>query len=310
VLMLTAAVRDLQWAHQGRYTIAVDTSCPELWQNNPHIVARDQLGREPRIIHCDYPLVHFSNQRPYHFIHGFAQHLGWRLGVQFPLRAFCGDIHLSSHERAAPSPLLQHGHSGSFWIIVAGGKYDYTAKWWNPAWYQQVVDHFARKIQFVQCGQAHHWHPPLRGVIQMVGKTNLRQFVQLTYHADGVVCPVTFAMHLAAAVPLRPGQLCRHCVVIAGGREPPHWEMYPGHQFLHTVGMLDCCATGGCWKSRCQRVGDRDPKDYDLCVKPVGITQDLQIPRCMHMITSKRVIEAIESYFHGGTLHYLDPPAH
>ena len=32
----------------------------------------------------------------------------------------------------------------------------------------------------------------------------------------------------------------RPCVVIAGGREPPHFTAYPHHQFIHTVGALRC----------------------------------------------------------------------
>jgi hypothetical protein len=103
-------------------------------------------------------------------------------------------------------------------------------------------------------------------------------------------------MHLAAAVPSKNDRL-RPCVVIAGGREPPHWEAYPGHQFLHTVGTLPCCASGGCWKSRCQTVGDNDPKDREnLCERPVQVTSDLRIPQCMAMIQPVDVIRAIERY--------------
>ena len=39
-----------------------------------------------------------------------------------------------------------------FWIIVAGGKYDFTAKWWAHERWQAVVDHFAGRILFVQVG--------------------------------------------------------------------------------------------------------------------------------------------------------------
>jgi hypothetical protein len=111
-------------------------------------------------------------------------------------------------------------------------------------------------------------------------------------------------MHLGAAVPLRSGQISRACVVIAGGREPVQWEAYPGHQFLHTQGALDCCATGGCWKSRCQPVEDGDPKDKDLCVKPVQIAENLVIPRCMDLISPQSVINAIELHYEGGALKY------
>src|SRR5258706_6787323 len=140
------------------------------------------------------------------------------------------------------------GEDIPYWIIVAGGKYDYTIKWWHFRRYQKVVDHFLGKIQFVQVGETGHFHPPLHGVIDLRGKTNLRQIMRLVHHAQGVLCPVTFMMHLAAAVEAPAGRLQeRPCVVVAGGREPPAWEAYPAHRFLHTVGALPCCSTGGFW---------------------------------------------------------------
>jgi ADP-heptose:LPS heptosyltransferase len=197
------------------------------------------------------------------------------------------------------------GFHGRYWIVFAGGKHDYTAKWWDPASYQRVVDHFRGRILFVQCGDADHWHPRLHGVLDLVGKTDLRQLVRLVYHADGVLCPVSFGMHLAAAVETKPGKpRNRACVVVAGGREPPHWEAYPHHQPISTNGALPCCDNGGCWKSRCQLVGDGDEKDQNPCEHPVQITPDLRIPRCMHMITAEDVVRRIEMYYEGGSLQY------
>ena len=305
VLMLTAAVRDLHRAHPGEYRTAVDTTCRELWENNPFVTV-PFTGWEPdRVIDCQYPLVHDANRRPFHFIHGFVQDLERKLGVTIPIGPFRGDVYLSDAERHAPSPVAEAGHDGAYWVMVAGGKHDFTAKWWDPESYQAVVDHFAGKIRFVQCGGRDDWHPPLRGVVNLVGKTDVRELIRVIYHADGVVCPVTFAMHLAAAVPPRPGAPpLRPCVVIAGGREPAHWEMSPGHQFLHTVGALDCCAAGGCWKSRCQPVGDGESRDSDLCVKPVTVRGGVQVGKCMTMITPAKVIDAIELYYQGGALKY------
>jgi hypothetical protein len=112
-------------------------------------------------------------------------------------------------------------------------------------------------------------------------------------------------MHLAAAVESKPGKpLNRACVVIAGGREPMQWEAYPHHQFLSTNGALYCCDNGGCWKSRCQPMNDGDSKDRDLCVEPVVLTTELQIPKCMQMITADDVIRRIELYYEGGALRY------
>ncbi|NOX55709.1 MAG: glycosyltransferase family 9 protein, partial [Planctomycetes bacterium] len=298
ILMLTAAVRDLHRAYPGRFLTDVRTTAPEIWEHNPHITPLDEADPDVTVLDMHYPLIHQSNRAPYHFIHGFVQYLESVLGLKIPVTEFKGDVHLSEEEKRWMSQVEELGHRGEFWIIVAGGKYDFTAKWWDPARYQKVVDHFQGRIQFVQCGADGDWHPPLKNVIDLVGKTDIRQFIRLMYHASGVVCPVTFAMHLASAVETKPGtRRDRPCVVIAGGREPPHWEAYPHHQFLSTNGALRCCEGGGCWRARCQRVGDRHPKDYfDLCVDPVPVSPDLCIPRCMDMITADDVIRRIELY--------------
>ncbi|MGH7967357.1 MAG: glycosyltransferase family 9 protein, partial [Limisphaerales bacterium] len=111
-----------------------------------------------------------------------------------------------------------------FWIIDAGGKYDATVKWWARERYQAVVDHFRGRILFVQIGACGHHHPKLEGVIDLRGRTNFRELIRLVYHADGVLCPITALMHLAAAVERKGVQRDpRPCVVVAGGREPVHW---------------------------------------------------------------------------------------
>jgi FkbM family methyltransferase len=302
--MLTAAVRDLHRAAPGRFQTDVRTSVPALWENNPFVtpLCEGEAGVESLDMH--YPLIHQSNQRPYHFLHGYAQYLEERLGLHIPVTQFAGDIHLTREEREAPPLGVDRGVPEHFWIVVAGGKFDFTAKWWDPAAFQQVVDHFRRRIAFVQCGEQGHWHPRLNHVVDLVGRTSTREFIRLMYHADGVLCPVTFAMHLAAAVPTRPGRSAhRPAVVVAGGREPPSWEAYPHHQFLSTVGALPCCAEGGCWKSRCQLVGDGDDKDrHNVCEQPVQVTADLRIARCMMLITPADVIRRIELYYEGGAL--------
>jgi ADP-heptose:LPS heptosyltransferase len=306
IVMLTAAVRDLHHAHPGKFLTDVRTPAPGLWENNPYLTPLDEADPNVRVIEMHYPLIHQSNHAPYHFIHGYAQFLEMELGVRIPLTRFKGDIHLARQEKEWMSQVEETGFRSGFWIIMAGGKHDFTTKWWNPAEYQRVVDHFRGRVQFVQCGEAHHWHPPLNGAINFVGKTDTRQFIRLMYHADGVVCPVTFAMHLAAAVETKPGKpKNRACVVLAGGREPPHWEAYPHHQFISTNGALDCCDDGGCWKSRCQPLPDGDDKNDHLCVCPVTVSPGLLIPRCLAMITAEDVIRRIELYYEGGALNYL-----
>ena len=339
IIMLTAAVRDLHRCYPGRFVTDLRTSCPALWLENPHLTPLEEDDARVEVIDCHYPLIHRSNTQPWHFLFGYIEFLNERLGLRIQPTEFRGDIHLHKEERRWMSQVHEiTGEDTPFWIIVAGGKRDFTVKWWDVRRWQAVVNHFRGRIQFVQVGEAGHHHPALEGVIDLRGKTDLRQLVRLVYHAQGVVCPVTSLMHLAAAVPVKGARVsslpsadgeCRHlppqnrpCVVVAGGREPPHWEAYPHHQFIHTNGQLLCCDQGGCWKARTVPLGDGDAKDQlgNLCVDVVGgerkeenaqrSTPNAQcptepLPRCMDMITAQEVIRRIEGYFAGGAVKYL-----
>jgi ADP-heptose:LPS heptosyltransferase len=301
IVMLTAAVRDLHRAYPEQFETDVRTPCPALWENNPYLTSLDEHDPEVEIIKCEYPLIRRSNQEPNHFLHGFPAFLSDRLGLRITVTEFKGDVHISQQEKNWFSRVEEiKGRNTPFWLVSAGGKRDYTIKWWDPARYQQVIDHFRGRIEFVQVGDLNHHHPPLDGVIDLRGQTDLRQLVRLVYHAQGVICPVSLLMHLAAAVEVKsPVAQSRPCVVIAGGREPPQWEAYPHHQFIHTVGALKCCGRGGCWKSRTMPLGDGDEKDRpeNLCVDVIG-----NLPRCMDMITAEEVIRRVNWHFAGGAL--------
>ena len=306
ILMLTAAVRDLHRAHPGEFLTDVRTPFPDLWAFNPYLtpLRDDEPGVE--VVDCHYPLIHQSNDTPVHFLHGFPAYLNERLGLRIRVTDFKGDIHLGAVERewfdavGALDPDAE-----PFWLMVSGGKRDFTIKWWDHARYQEVVNRFRGRIQFVQVGEPSHYHPALEGVVDLRGQTSIRQLIRLMYHAQGVLSPVTFLMHLAAAVETPPGRPeHRPCVVVAGGREPPHFTAYPHHQFLHTVGALWCCDNGGCWKSRTVPLGDGDKNDRPdaLCVDVVG-----HLPRCMDMITAADVARRVEWYLEGGVLAERHP---
>lgn len=300
VVMLTAAVEALHKGHPGRFLTDVRTPCPDLWTQNPFITRLHDADPDVRHIRCHYPLIHQSNRLSYHFIHGYVRNLADQLGLALEPAAFRGDIHLTPDELRSDYPSKVVGGDGTkpFWIISAGGKFDYTIKWWHRRRWQAVVDHFRDRITFVQIGERGHPHPRLDHVIDMRGRTSLRQLILLMHRAGGVLCPVTLLMHLAAAVPRPEGQTgLRPCVVVAGGREPVHWEAYPGHQFLHTIGSLPCCAHGGCWKARTVPLGDGSPNDEPqrLCERPT----DSGLPRCMELIEPAHVINAIELWLKG-----------
>ena len=304
VAMLTAAVRDLHQCYPGRFITDVRTSCPDLWEHNPYLQPLDEKDASVTVLDCEYPLINRCNDAPYHCLHGFIEFLNDQLGLQIKPTRFHGDIHISKSEKKWWSQVQELTvEKTPFWLVAAGGKYDATVKWWESRRYQAVVDHFKGRILFVQVGSLNHYHPRLNGVLDLRAKTDLRQLIRLVYHAQGVLCPVTALMHLAAAVPTRPDQPShRPCVVVAGGREPVHWEAYPHHQFIHTLGALPCCQNGGCWKARTVPLHDGEEQDKNLCVDVVDA-----LPRCMHLITPEEVSRRIELYFQRGVARYLTP---
>jgi ADP-heptose:LPS heptosyltransferase len=303
-VMLTAAVRDLHRLYPGRFVTDVRSPFPALWVNNPFVSTLDEDAPGVEVIDCHYPLIHRSNFAPVHFIHGFIEYLNDQLDLRIRPTDFKGDIYLSASEKTQPSQVARiTGSNEPFWILVAGGKTDFTIKWWSHTRFQEVVDYFHGRIRFVQVGRRVDYHPPIDAVLDLRGQTDLRDLIVLVYHAQGVLCPVSLCMHLAAAVEVASGSpRNRPCVVVAGGREPPNWEAYPHHRFLHTVGALRCCDQGGCWKSRTVPLNDGDANDLpeNLCVDVRG-----NLPRCMDMIRATDVIRSIESYFEGGAISYL-----
>ena len=306
LVMLSAAVRDLHVCYPGRFITDVRTPYPDLWKNNPHLTPLD--GEDPSVetLECFYPLIDQSNTTPHHCIHGFAQFLNDKLGLAIQPSQFCGDIYLSDEERSWHSQVYEKTDKNvPFWVIDSGGKYDVTIKWWDQSRFQAVVDYFRDRILFVQVGAKKHHHPKLEGAIDLRGETTLRQLIRLIHHSEGSLCGVTALMHLTAAVPLKTGdRLYRPCVVVAGAREPAHWEAYPDHQFIQNVGALKCASMGGCWKDRIYPLNDGDERDAPdrLCSDVVG-----DLPRCMDMITADEVIRRIETYYEGGALDYLTP---
>jgi len=299
VVTMTAAVRELKQRYGDQYAVAVETSTPELWENNPYLTSLGDQDPEVERIQMHYsesPIVgiHWSNQRPFHFIEGYCQHLAERLGLpELRPRAFHGDIHLSKEELETSLAEEFFGEKIPYWLICPGGKSDFTTKIWPTEYYQEVVDRLKDRIAFIQVGRLEDNHPDLDDVLDVRGTTH-RQLIRLVHRSSGVLCGVSYLMHLAAAVPRSIDTVgLRPCVVIAGGREATHWEAYPGHQHLHTIGALSCCATGGCWKSRV--VPLNDGKDDSLCMRPIEGPNGVY-PECMRMITPDEVVHAVEKH--------------
>ncbi|MBX9677964.1 MAG: hypothetical protein K2X38_04310 [Gemmataceae bacterium] len=289
VLVMTAAIHSLHKAHPGKFRTAVETSADAIFEHNPDVITKaDALAAKAERIEMHYPAINECNQRAIHFMQGFCEHLGVSLGVPLPLLTNRPHVYLSDQEKGWMHQVQEvTKRPTKYWLVCAGRKGDYTAKFWGLSAYQSVVDRLRGKVQFVQIGASDHHHPPLRGVLNLVGKTNLRQLIRLAWHAQGGLGGVTLLQHLMAAHE-------KPYACILGGREPVTWNTYPRQQTFHAIGALDCCQSGGCWKSRVVPLGDKDEKDNSLCRYPTFGEE--AVPKCMAMISPAEVADRIAAF--------------
>jgi len=310
-LILTAVIRDIKkfFPYLNLY---VQTKAPELFENNPYCTV---LKPDEKFVgvRAQFDYRQELNRSPFessHFLSAGYKLVERMFKVKVPCTDFFPEVYLTDEEKDYKPT------DKPYWVIVCGGKTDFTTKWWNPEYAQKVVDSFKGQYEFVQLGATNsdakaypqHVHFPLNGVVDLIGKTSVRQLLSIIYNSEGVICPITFPMHAAAAVPKRnPGDRIKPCIVIAGGREPPHWEAYPGHRYLHTIGELPCCAVNACWARRAQLVEDGQPWNKEqLCQRPVQVTPELRIAECMNSISAEEVVAHIRRYMQNYPLNVLN----
>lgn len=318
IVCMTALPRDLQTTYPDKFEIHVATHCKTLWQNNPYVASINSVDRVPNgttPVHLNYgQYIREANKEKMHFITAFHRDFSKKYGLEVPVLHPKGDLHVPAHQ-IKESPL-----SDRYWIVVPGHKTDFTTKAWSKKRWQELIYRLRDAgINLVQVGGAHasHINPVMDGVLDLVGQTNLRDALWLVQHCEGIICPITFFMHLA-------GAFDKPCVCVAGGREHWWWEAYVNvsgvdnfgpycqpvkvpHRYLHTQGMLDCCRDRGCWKNKVKQT-ERD-RSKSFCKLPVLDGHGQTIPECMKMITVDHVYEAVMSYYRNGELPPIGKPA-
>jgi ADP-heptose:LPS heptosyltransferase len=315
-VLFAGLARDIQLNHPNQYNIYVNTHFSDVWQNSPYATPVKPAKLRVNPITISYrPGIRMAGRgNKIHMLSEYHRDFEKKTGLKCPVRMPKGDIHLTPAEK---EPLV----SGRYWVIQAGGKLDMTNKFWWYDRYQQVVNRLAKLgVHCVQSGVRHnrHRHPDLENCVNVVDKLrSTREFFNLIYNAEGFIGPITGGMHVAACFD-------KPCVVLAGGREEPWWESYTNaynafgpqcgpvkveHRFLHTLGLLSCCETKGCWKKRVVPIDPADTiKNADkLCKMPVQ-KDNQAVAQCLDMITVDHVVEAVMSYYEDNTLPPIGEP--
>lgn len=309
----TALVRDISLAYGDRYAVDFRGNFRTIYDCNPYITPLNENDPSVEHIKLCYRKGMTTVERgdKHHFITEFHRNFEFQTGIHVDCLKSQTDLHPSKQE-AAETPI-----GGRYWLVFAGGKTDFTVKHWRYAWYQETADTLqSYGLRLAQSGAAKpdSVHPPMRNVMNLLGWGSIRQLLWQIYHCEGIICPITCAMHMGSA-------FNKPVVVIAGGREHWAWEAYTNdgqfgpkaepikvpHRYLHTLGLLDCCKDRGCWRNKVLP----HPKDKNICYQRAPQPPGSQaLPMCMHMITPAMVCEAVMSYYEEGYLPPIGLPQH
>jgi hypothetical protein len=295
ILAMSPAIEALHSQYPGRFITDVRSFHPNIYDHNPHITPIK--NNDPEAVHLwtTYPLINKTNSRPVHFIEGYIDWFRTQLDIDLVLETNRPTIYLSDEEKKAKSLVEELTGVKKYWIINAGWKNDYTIKRW--CFFQDVVDHFKDKIMFAQIGmhKPFHNHSPLKNVVNLIDKTNIRQLMQACFHAQGGVGTITCIQHMFAAYQ-------KPYIVLHGAREPLNWTQYHTQTVLSNIGKYPCAKFQSCWRSRIVPLNDGDKKDKRCCELPMVDHNNLPVAKCMFDIKPEQVIQAIESYYNNGVL--------
>ena len=312
-IQCTPLVRDLK-KQFPLWKIRPETAFQHIWDNNPHIDefdGGDIYNVGPKLV------TQSSKTSGLHFTNGFRMSLEVQLDIPIKQGLLKPELFLSEYEK---NKVIIEGH---YWVInIDCGPYA-AKRWFDERW-QEVVNRLPW-ITFVQIGLSKDNTYRLKGdnVIDYIGKTDdqnigLRDLFILVYHSQGCLSLVSSLMHIAAAFE-------KPCVIPAGSREPVTFEGYQWHRYLHKTGCLPCAKTTACWacsKAGCfkkwfpfqsdeikqKELGEEAYKTYKDKKQKFNLSKwaddnkrDWR-PKCMEIISSNEVVNAIESYYDGEIL--------
>jgi ADP-heptose:LPS heptosyltransferase len=282
LLTMSRPIADLKETYPN-WEIDVRTPAGEIWENNPHLTHLKEEDSGVELFDVAYDEINISGWNGLHFSDAFRHDIEKKLGVKIKKTGIRPELWISDEEKSWFNQVhCEFGWDGPYWILNAGRKPDNELKQYHR--WQEVVDllneFWQGKVKIVQIGHQDHIHPPLKGVLNLVGKSNLRELIRLGYWAEGSIGPLSFQFVMSAAYE-------QPSVCVAGGKEGVRWHLYPHIQYIYTNGTMDCCAWDGCWlggeKGKCKHLIDG-------------------VPQCFRMIEPFTIAEAVKMYYKGGRL--------
>jgi len=286
ILTLTRPIADLK-ATFPDWQIDIRTPSAELFENNPNITPLKEGDKGVEVFDVHYEEIHNCGRLQQHWVEAYRHDLEKKLKIKIKKTGILPELWISDLEKSWINQVItEFNWKGPFWIINAGRKPDNELKQYHR--WQEVVDllneYFNGKVKIVQVGHKDHIHPPLKGVLNLVGKTDTRQYIRLCYWASGTIGPLSLQSVISAA-------LKQPAVVLMGGKEDVRWHLYPHMKYMYSNGSLPCCEWNGCWlggsKGFCRNL-----------VK----TKQGKVPKCFAIIQPYMIADNVKSYYEGGML--------
>jgi len=269
----------LSWLHASQPEMEIGFSgfASELFYNIPWVTINPNWADAEKI-DISMDLIHNCNQNGVQVVYAIVHDLERKLNVQIEPKALQSPITISPDEDSNEW-FSERKIPEKYWVVNGGCKQDFPIKGWSYSYFQRVIDLTKDKIAWVQVGKSEHLHRPLTGVVNLINRTSIRDLCKIVYRSSGVLTPISSTLHLATMATKSGG--IRPTVVIGGGREPQSFCLYPCHHWFSSIGTLDCCKNGGCWKST-----------LDTCKHLTSVGGE-KVPTCMANITPEEVAKKI-----------------
>jgi hypothetical protein len=260
-LLCTAVLHELASRHREK--IWMMSNYPELFAGNAsvaHVVPVEDRYREyAGLLESKYEFLQYAAVRPEQDMSvPPARHIIAELCASAKIT---GRVALRPYFFLTETEKKKYDWAQGMIAIQSSGlaaKLPMRNKQWFPERFQAVISDLKRDFKFVQLGSA--GDPPLTDVIDLRGKTSIRESAAVLANCRLHVGTVGFLMHLARAVECP-------AVIIFGGREAP-WQSGYGCN----VNLYSAVPCAPCWLwNRC---------DYNRL--------------CMDTITAQEVIRAVE----------------
>ena len=241
-LLCTAVLHELK--KRNHHNIWMMSNYPELFAGNGNVArvvpAEDRFREYATLLGGEYRFLQYAAVIPERDMSvPPARHIIAELCASAKI---AGQISLQPYFYLSAAEKEKGAWAQGMIAIQSGGlaaKLPMRNKQWFPERFQAVVNQLKNNFKFVQLGSA--GDPPLTDVVDLRGKTNIRETAAVLANCRLHIGTVGFLMHLARATECP-------AVIIFGGREAP-WQSGYGCN-LNLYSAVPCAP---CWLwNRCR----------------------------------------------------------